>query len=239
VQTNIFKILVIEDALDVQLQVKAAIGKTYSLTFAGSAHEAKAELARDHFALIVLDIGLPDEDGFSLCASIRSEQTYRDTPIVFLTGKSDSRDKVHAFSLGADDYVVKPFDIPEFRARIESKMRRLISGREEKNTFTKGPFHVALDEQRIYIEANGATEDLGLTPIEFKLLYYFLMHEEHVLTRDQILNHVWGDNTHVTDRTVDTHIYALRKKLGPLSRALKAVPRVGYKLALSKTRQSA
>ena len=117
-------------------------------------------------------------------------------------------------------------------------MRRLDEGLEAQNIFRKGPFRVALAEQKIFVDA-GSDKDLGLSSIEFKLFYYFLRHEDHVLSREMILNEVWGAATHVTDRVVDTYVYALRKKLGHLNRVIYSVPRIGYKLSLSTKSEAA
>lgn len=229
------KILLVEDAPDVQLLVSAALNKKFQLNCVGSAEEARVELTRNKYSLIILDVGLPGEDGFKFCANIRADERYREVPIVFLTSKHQTRDKVLAFSIGADDYIVKPLEMAEFQARIEAKMRRVQDSAEDRNHFTKGPFRVVLTEQKVYLTSSaGAHRDLGLTTIEFKLFYYFLRHENHVLTRAQILDAVWIE-THVTDRVVDTYVYSLRKKLGAFGSSIRSVPRVGYKLSLSDT----
>lgn len=229
------KILLVEDAPDMQLLVKSLIGRKYVLKCVPSAEEASAELERGDYSMMILDVSLPGEDGFKLCANLRSESKFRDLPIVFLSGKTESRDKVLAFSLGADDYMVKPIDIPEFQARIDAKMRRIQERSDFQNTFNRGPFRVSLNEQKIFAHES----DLDLSTIEFKLFYYLLRHEDHVLERSQILNEVWGLNTHVTDRSVDTYIYSLRKKLGNYASCVRSVPRIGYRLCLSETNKAA
>lgn len=226
------QILLVEDSLEVQAIVKSTLGKKFQVTCVTTAEEAVDRLRVQQFSLVILDVGLPGEDGFKLCANIRFEEKYKHISIVFLTGKSQTRDKVLAFSLGADDYVVKPIVPAEFQARIEAKIRRLDEHLEAQNIYWKGPFRVALAEQRIFVDD---TRDLGLSSIEFKLFYYFLRHEEHVLSREMILNEVWGPATHVTDRVVDTYVYSLRKKLGHYASVIQSVPRIGYKLSLSET----
>jgi len=232
------KILLVDDALEVHLLVQSALGKMYSLKCVTSAEAAAEELKATHYSLLILDVGLPGEDGFKFCANLRADARYRELPIVFLTGKGQTRDKVLGFSLGADDYVVKPIDVPEFQARIEAKMRRLQSTLEDKNNFSKDVFRISLAEQKAFIEQSNGSEDLGLSTIEFKLLYYFLRHEDHVLSRNQILDEVWGA-THVTDRVVDTYVYSLRKKLGDLGKMIQSVPRVGYRLSFSEKTKAA
>ncbi len=232
--TQPVRILLVEDALDVQLIVRAAIGEKFQLTCVATAEEAVRALRTNLYSLIILDIGLPDEDGFKLCANIRFEEAYKRTPIVFLTGNSQTQNKVLAFSLGAEDYVVKPIDPAEFQARIEAKMRRIEEASVERHTFSKGPFRVTHAEQKIYVEVDGREKDLGLSSIEYKLLYYFINHDNHVLSRETILDQVWGSQNHVTDRVVDTCVYSLRKKLGLMGHLIQSVPRVGYKLSLSQ-----
>ncbi len=224
-------ILLVEDALDVQAMVKGALSKKFPVVCVGSAEEGALELNRSFYDLIILDIDLPGEDGFKFCATLRASSNYHNVPIVFLTGKSQTEDKVLAYTIGADDYIVKPFDLSEFQARIEARVRRLEKQSELQNQFIKGPFRVALAEQKIFLNEHNI--DLGLSTLEFKLLYYFLRHENIVLHRNQILSEVWGATTHVTDRAVDTYIYAIRKKLGKLESIIQSVPRVGYRLSFS------
>ncbi len=228
------KILLVEDAVDIQKTVQAILSSNFQLKIVSTAEDALRALQETAYSLILLDVGLPDEDGFKFCAKLKVEEKYKKTPVVFLTGKQDVSDKVMGFSLGAEDYIVKPFEPLEFKARIEAKMRLINEHRSHELYFCDGAFKVNLDFQKIYRIKNTVESDLGLTTIEFKIFYYFLTHEEHVLSRDQILNHVWGENTHVSDRTVDTHVYTLRQKLGDYASGVQSVPRVGYKFCKLK-----
>lgn len=223
------KILLIDDALDIQMVVDSALGKKYSVKTAFTAAQGWALLMAVEFDLILLDIGLPDEDGFHLLSRIRMTEQHKNTPVIVLTGKGHTNDKVMGFQLGADDYMVKPFDPLELQARVDTRLRRQHEATDAE--IRKGRFVVNLSKQRIYTLENEAKADLGLTTIEFKLLYHFLRHEDHLISREKIISEIWGSETNISDRSVDSHIYNLRQKLGPLSHLIRSVPRAGYRFS--------
>jgi len=225
------RILIIEDCKTTQALLRGLLTKKYLVTCVSNTTQAEIELSTNNYSLIILDVSLPEEDGFQFCARLKNNETYRNSQVVFLTSRDSTNDKVLGFSVGADDYIVKPIDPPEFQARIGAKMRRLTLDL----VFTKGIFKVSMEKQKIYVHFGDADTDLFLTSIEFKLLVYFLNHEEHVLSRENILNHVWGINTNVNDRTIDTHVYTLRKKLGIKSNLISAIPGVGYSFSQTDT----
>lgn len=232
-------ILIVEDAPDMQLMLKSILGTKYELTLVASSEAAQKELTNKNFSLIILDIGLEGENGLQFCAKLRLDPKYKNVTIVFLTGKDEVSDKVLGFSVGADDYITKPFHAVEFSARIDSKMRRIVESSEEQEVLHRGIFKIKVPYQKILISTEKADQELDLTPNEFKLLYFFIQHEEHVLSREQILDQVWGTNVHVSDRTVDTHIYSLRNKLGRYSTLIEAVPRQGYRFIQRKLKRAA
>lgn len=223
------KILLVEDNSSTRQIINAALGKKFIFAIAETAGEASEQLQRHEFDLIILDVELPDEDGFHFCAKLRNNEKYKDIEIIFLTGKNTTADKVLGFSLGADDYITKPFDILEFQARIDSKMRRIAERKNQDQVIHKGSFEIHLPRQKIYIKEAESSIELDLTSIEFKLLTFLIGHEDHVLSREQILNQVWGVHVHINDRTVDAHIYMLRQKLGEYSNCVKAVKNAGYR----------
>ena len=225
------KILVVEDSIDTQIIVKALLGTKYSLTVVGSSAEAQQELLLHDYQLLILDIELPQESGLDFCKKLRSDEKYKNTHIVFLTGKNEVSDKVLGFSTGGDDYITKPIIPQEFTARIDALMRRIKDSKKEQETAFYGMFKVNLPFQKVSIMKDEEEKELKLTSVEFKLLYYFLLHEDQVLSRDDILTNVWGDSVHVSDRTVDTHVYGLRMKLGKGSDLIQSVPRQGYKFS--------
>lgn len=230
------KILLVEDALDMQMIVRGALADRYSLTCAGTIGEAFHIMSHEQFSLVLLDIELPDENGFQFCNRLRHHEKHKDIPVIFLTARQLSEDKVTAFQLGAEDYIVKPIDVAEFRARIDAKMRKFGKTTSGKEFIHKGVFRVNLGKQKIVLNENGADVELDLRAFEYKLLFYLIKHEGKVLTREQILAEVWGQNLNVTDRTVDTHIYTLRKKMGLHASCIKTIPRTGYTFSLEMGR---
>lgn len=231
------KILLIEDNPADKLVVVRTLGKDYSLTCVTSSEEAFPILNKESFELILLDIKLPDEDGFRICSRLKSQENTRDIPVFFLTGQFDPQDKVMGFSLGADDYIVKPFETSEFRARIAAKLKKQRAS--AAFTFSSGIFQFDANKQKAFISNGGTPKDLKLTAIEFRLLFHFLRHEDHVLSRQQLLQVLWGHDTHVTDRTVDSHIYTLRKKLGSYKNCIHSVHGIGYKFETSRNKKTA
>lgn len=222
------RILLVEDALSMQLVVQAAVGSLCALTCVTSIADAERELASGPYALLLLDVELPDGNGFEFCKKIRDQNKFQNLPIIFLTWKAEVDQRVLGFSLGADDYIVKPIEPKEFAARIESKLKRRPQG-PLQTTFRKSDFRVDLTSHRIFlVQASGGETELNLTPIEFKLLVHFLRNEGVVISREELLVAVWGDSVHVSAHTIDTHISSLRKKISSTGHHLKAVVKKGY-----------
>ncbi len=232
-------ILVIEDSPEVQMLVAATIGGTHTLDAAINLEQARKKLKEKSYRLILLDISLPDGNGFHFCSEIKMNSKTRDIPIIFLTGKGEPTDKVMGFTLGAEDYIVKPIEPLEFLARITAKFRTLSQQKEREQNQIKGVFRINSTKQKISILRNENEDELELTHNEFKLLLYFISHEDHILSRNQLLDEVWGNSVNVTDRTVDTHIYWLRKKLGNYGTFIKSVPKVGYRFSQNLSREEA
>jgi len=179
------------------------------------------ELAtRGDHDLIILDVMLPRQSGLDVCRSLRTMG--RRTPIIMLTARGQEIDKIAGLRLGADDYVTKPFSFLELMARVEAVLRRT-KKTTDADVATFGD--VSLDFRTF--EASKKGEALDLTPREFRMLRYFLDHAEQVVTRDALLNSVWGYDNSALTRTVDTHIARLRQKIG--AEHLVTVHRVGYK----------
>lgn len=220
------KILLVEDVVEVQMIVKATLQSVAELDCAGSIAEAEVLLKKNNYSLLLLDGHLPDGDGFEYCKNLREKKEYAEVPIIFLTGQSEVNRKVLGFSLGADDYITKPIEPAEFVARVMSKLKKAQSS---ATSFRKGGFHADLNVQKVYIAQDGKETDLGLTPIEFKILVHFFRNEGKTVSREELLKQVWGNKIHVSDHTVDTHISSLRKKMGPSSKMIKAVIKNGYR----------
>jgi two-component system phosphate regulon response regulator PhoB len=221
-------VLLVEDNEATCLLVKAMMGPQTTFKRAGDTVEAFQILQTEKPDLLLLDVDLPGEDGYQFCARLRADQRYHEIPIIFLTGKSSLTDKVMGFSIGADDYVTKPFNTIELKARIEAKLRRYRERRALGANFIRGDFEVDLNKQRIAIKTPSGFQWLTLTTTEYRLLNHFICHPDRVFTRAQILDEVWGNEAHVSDRTIDAHIYMIRQKLGEKSRTIKAIKGVGY-----------
>jgi Response regulators consisting of a CheY-like receiver domain and a winged-helix DNA-binding domain len=218
------KVLLVEDARETQLIVKAALSDICQLTVVETIAEGRKEISTGSYALLVLDVKLPDGNGFEFCKNLRETDRFIDLPIVMLTGESETARKVHGFEIGADDYVTKPFDAQEFRARISRKLRR-----GNKVGFTKDGYRVDYNSHRIFEQMDNAEEQaLSLTPLEFKLFAHFLQNEGTIFTREELLELFWGGDIHVSKHTVDTHISSLRKKIGNTGAFLRSVFKKGY-----------
>lgn len=175
--------------------------------------------------LVILDVMLPGEDGYSILKKLRSTPSLRKLPIIMVTAKSGEMDAVRGLDCGADDYITKPFGIMEFLSRIRAALRR--SAPEERpNIFL---FHeIQMDNARHKVTVDGSPVEL--TYKEYSLLRLLLQNTELVVTRETILQVVWGTDISVESRTVDMHIRTLRKKLGDAGRYIRTVRKVGYKL---------
>lgn len=225
------KVLVVEDVLDIQMIIEACLNSSAQLIRAASKAEAVEKLNAHKIDLVLLDVSLPDGDGFNLCSEIKSIDSWANIPIFFLTGKVNTVDKVMAFNLGAEDYITKPFDPMELKARVEAKLRQIQKNLETSVT-THGPLRIDSTRQTVEVSVDGQWHALPMTFTEFKLMTYFAKHIDHVLSRNQIIEYVWGTGVHVIDRNVDSHVSSLRKKLTPHSRLIKSVHGLGYKFSV-------
>lgn len=226
-----WRVLIVEDDLACQSVMQMALEKLpLKIECASDGQTAKKLLSERPYDLVLLDIGLPDGDGRQLCSELRNDQLTKDLLIFFISGWAEIQDKVAGFSLGADDYITKPFDARELRARVESKLKRFKAGNTNGQYISKGDLKLNLPMQQAYVFDNGQQMDLSLTPSEFRLLYYLISHEGEILTRDQLLEAIWEQQgVHVLKRTVDRHIATLRKKIGERTYRIQTVSRIGYR----------
>jgi two-component system, OmpR family, phosphate regulon response regulator PhoB len=229
-----YSLLVVEDAPDFQIMIQRVLsGPGFRLKCVETAAAAIEELDREIFDLVLLDIILPDGEGYRVCTRMQSEERTRNTPVFFLTGKTDVDDKIRAFSLGADDYIVKPFDPLELKARIEAKLAKKKIKDSTEDTFRKGKLKIDLGFQKAFqVGEDGKENDLRLTPAEFKLLHYLIRNEGKLCSRSQLLSAIWGKEVHVLDHNVYTHICALRRKLADRAEYIESVPRLGYRFVV-------
>jgi len=177
--------------------------------------------------LIILDLMLPDADGFEVCKYLRKTDRTAFVPIIMLTARVTETDKVLGLELGADDYVTKPFSPGELVARVKAVLRRGEARREEGDRLDIGGV-LSLDLKRHEVTVRGKRVDL--TSTEFRMLQLLASKKGWVFSREKILDHLWGNEKNVVDRTVDVHIKHLREKLGPAAKLIKNIRGVGYKL---------
>lgn len=178
-------------------------------------------------ALILLDIMLPEEDGLSVLRKLKSNVRFRDIPVIMLTAKSSEIDKVSGLESGADDYITKPFGVMETLSRIKAVLRR--TARSDEETAPIVIREVSLDASKRIVSVSG--REVSLTYMEFELLKYLMRHESIALTRDKLMERVWGYEFAGETRTVDMHIKTLRQKLeaAGCTDFIKTVRGVGYK----------
>ena len=227
-------VLVVEDepsiASFISLYLKNA---GYRVKAVNSGGDALAQVEVEQPALIVLDLMLPDMDGIDVCRRIRQR---KDIPILMLTARDEDVDKIIGLEVGADDYMTKPFNPRELVARVKSILRRSTPARRasESAQIRHGELHVDSGRR----EAHVGEEEIQLAPKEFDLLWELLDHRGLVLTRDQLLERVWGYTFAGDTRTVDVHVRQLRRKLGDAS-PIVTVWGVGYKVTPAKNADAA
>ena len=189
------------------------------------------EAKKENIDLIILDLMLPSKNGIDICKDLRKEGI--NTPILMLTVKKEEMDKVLGLEIGADDYVTKPFSIRELIARIKALLRRKVEMNKEIEEYSFGKISIDFKKQ----EAIKNSKLFELSTSDFKILKYFIQREGEIITRDQLLDNVWGYENFPTTRTVDNHILALRKKIEddpshPVH--LLTIHKAGYKFVKKK-----
>lgn len=202
------RILVVEDEESIRQFIIINLKRNdFEVAEAGSGEEALEKVKSFRPQLVVLDIMLPGMDGFTVCQRLRQE--WPQLAVIMLTARGQDLDKVMGLELGADDYMVKPFNPLELVARIRSVLRRLQLGQQEQQEIIQGPFHLDIKAQRLYKNKRL----IDLTPREFSLVKMFLEKINQALSRDTILNLVWGEDYVGDPKTVDVHIRRLREKI--------------------------
>lgn len=224
-----YNILIVEDAIDYQKIISQLLNE-YHVTCVDSAEEASLQLRNKKFDIILIDINLPGRDGYSLITEIQSDNELKEIPIFCLTGRIQVTDKVTAFSLGADDYITKPFNVIEFKARVEVKLKKTLRRKMDERKVIVGDIEIDHSRHRVCINNSQKKEEINITPTEFKILNCFVRGLEQVFTRDQLLIAAWGDDATVLDRVIDAHICSIRKKIKNSRYGIKSVKGFGYKL---------
>jgi len=222
-------VLVVEDESSIASFVALYLKNAgYSVRTAATGAEGLAQVESERPDLIVLDLMLPDVDGIEVCRRIRKDS---DVPILMLTARDEDVDKIIGLEVGADDYLTKPFNPGELVARVKSVLRRANPERRELQSASLQHGELKIDAGRREVTVAG--EEIQLAPKEFDLLWELLDHRGLVLTRDQLLERVWGYTFAGDTRTVDVHVRQLRRKLGDAS-PIVTVWGVGYKVAPAK-----
>ncbi len=178
--------------------------------------------------LVVLDLMLPDADGFEICKYMKRKKNLSHIPIVMLTARSEEADTVFGLGLGADDYIRKPFSPNELIARVKTVLRRMESRRETETSekISVGNITIDPDRHEVFVDRS----KVELTSAEFRILQLLASQKGRVFSRNRILDHLWGNEKIVVDRTIDVHIRHLRSKIGAASKLIRNVHGVGYKL---------
>ncbi len=228
---DVDRILCIEDSQEYQLFIRSALSEML-IDFAGSISEARNLLQNSshHYDILLLDISLPDGNGIHFLSELNLMNKSRySVPVFIVSSDSQEMSKIAAFGLGVDDYICKPFSSKEFRARVEAKLKK--SKTKSAVNFFVGNIQVNPNKMTLTLsETNHEVSDI--TPIEFKILCTLAAKPGFILSRTQIINAVWPVNTNITERTVDTHLSHLRKKISASNVKIETVIGVGYKIVI-------
>lgn len=222
---QMYKLLVVDDEMHIrELIKKYAIFEGHVVVEAADGMEAVRIAKKEKFDLIIMDIMMPELDGFSACKEIRATQN---TPVIMLSARGEEYDKIHGFELGIDDYVVKPFSPKELMLRVKAVINRSKSAavQNEKEILQVDGLTIDFTGRLVYIDG----VQINLSPKEYDLLFYLVRNRGIALTREKLLNAVWGYDFYGDDRTLDTHIKLLRKSLGAYSSCITTLRGVGYR----------
>jgi two-component system phosphate regulon response regulator PhoB len=223
------KILIVEDEAAIREMLGYTLMKEgYACQEAADVEQARAIVLKDQPDLILLDWMLPGVSGIDYARRLRSDSDTKNIPIIMLTAKGEEADKVRGLDTGVDDYVTKPFSTKELLARLRAVLRRYATDDQQGIIEIGG---LLLDPDTYRVTAND--QIIEISPTEFKLLHFFITHPERVYSRTQLLDHVWGQNIYVEERTVDVHIRRLRKTLEPFGfdKYIQTVRSVGYRFS--------
>ncbi len=204
------RLVIIEDEADIVELVRYNFLKEgYEVRSFSRGKHGLEDLQRNPTDLVILDIMLPDQDGFEICRRLRADERLKTIPVIFLTAKGEEIDRVLGLEIGGDDYVVKPFSPRELVARAKAVMRRQERAAETRELIEAGD--VRLDSRTQEVSVHGRRVELST--LEFKLLHFLASNPRRIFSRDRLLDEVWGRDRFVTPRTVDVHMRRLREKI--------------------------
>ena len=222
-------ILIVEDEAAIREMVGFALRRSgYSLAEAGDGQQAQLCMAEQTPDLVLMDWMLPDVSGVELIRRLKNDEFTQQVPVIMLTARSNEDDKVYGLDAGADDYVTKPFSPKELVARIRALLRRFAEQTDDA-AIQVGELSLDPGSHRVC----AGEMEIAMGPTEYRLLKFFMTHQDRVYSRAQLLDHVWGRNAYVEDRTVDVHVLRLRKLLKPYSfhKMLQTVRGAGYRFS--------
>lgn len=227
------KILAVEDAYDSQVLLKGILEPEHEIVVVPSALEIVNRVIKEQPDLILMDIVLPDSDGYRACQELQSNPRTSNVPVLFVTGKRDPAEIQFGFSLGAEDYITKPFHPLELKARCDTRLRK---SRQKTNldTLTFGPIILNIVKRSVSIKSSLEENEIQVSPAEFQLLLFLCKKENQLLSREDIRNGAASKNSvDVDTRVVDAQISSLRRKSKFLAKAIQSVYGAGYRLNLS------
>jgi len=222
-------ILVVDDENDiVELLSYNLMKEGYNVLSATNGNDAlqKAESKPD---LLLLDVMMPHLDGFETLKQLRKYSHTENIPVILLTAKSSEFDEVVGLELGADDYIIKPISIPKLLARVKSVLRKnelRETSTQKASSFVYGEIEIFPEQHKIFINKT----DTFFPKKEFFLLEYLIKHKGDVVTREKLLDKIWGNDVHVNDRTIDVHIRKIREKLGEFADCIETIKGIGYRM---------
>jgi two-component system alkaline phosphatase synthesis response regulator PhoP len=221
-------VLVVDDEQDIVDIVKYNLHKEgYTVRTARNGREALSEVDKKIPDLIILDVMMPELDGFQVLKQLKQSPAKTDIPVIFLTAKGADIDEVLGFELGADDYIIKPISIPKLVARVKNVLRKH-DQRQKSATelISLGAIEIIPSQHVVRVEGN----EVFFPKKEFEVLQYLAGHAENVVTREVLLDAVWGTDVRVVDRTVDVHIRKIREKLGKFADYIETIKGIGYRM---------
>ncbi len=219
-----YKILITDDEEKIRALIKKyAIFEGHTAVEASNGMEAVELCRKEAFDIIIMDVMMPELDGFSAVKEIRKTQNI---PVLMLSARGEEYDKIHGFELGIDDYVVKPFSPKELMMRIDAIMKRVARDHpQEHDIFVKDGLTADFTARRVLIN----NQNIDMSPKEFDLIFYMIRNKNIALTREKLITEVWGYDFYGDDRTLDTHIKLLRKSLGEYAALITTLRGVGYR----------
>ncbi len=221
-----YKILIVDDEENIRLIIKKyALFEGYETDEACDGMEAVEKCRKNDYDIIIMDIMMPELDGFSACREIKKEKA--DIPVIMLSARGEEYDRIHGFEIGVDDYVVKPFSPKELIMRVGAVLKRsgIKSEKESRDIYESDGIKVDFTGRIVYIDG----KRVDMAPKEYELFFYMVKNKNIALSREKLITEVWGYDFYGDDRTLDTHIKILRKSLGDYSGRIVTLRGVGYR----------